>query len=295
MFSGKSVQLIARVLGIGAFFIFLFFPIYWTITVSFKPEGEYFSRVPHWVPKRPTLSHYKEVIFPPKKVIEKKTAVGVVSVGQIGTVLRFAYNSLLIAGGSVLLSLLLAIPAAYALARFDFRAKDNLLFYILSTRMFPPIALAIPLFLLYRDIKLLDTHLGMILIYTVFNLSFAIWMLKGFFQDIPKEIEESGLLDGCTQFSVLWRVLLPLVAPGVAATMVFCFVLSWNEFLFALLLTRAQATTLPVALAGFKDLRGIMWGQMAAASMFCIVPLLIFTFAVQKYLVRGLTFGAMKG
>jgi multiple sugar transport system permease protein len=286
-----------RAIAILIFFVFFVFPVYWTINVSFMPESEYFASPPSWVPREPTLKHYRNVFSKDTDIKEELTAAGMVSkgsLGEMGEIFKYIVNSVVISFMSTLFSFTLGVPCAYGLARLRLRKKDSISFYILSTRMLPPVALIIPIFLLYKKFALLDTRIGLALIYTVFNLSFAIWLMKGFFEDIPEAIEESALVDGCSRLGALIKVMMPIAAPGIAAAMILCMIFSWNEFLFALILSRGNAVTLPVALAGFKELRGIMWGDMCAASMCTIVPLGIFSFVAQKYIIAGLSFGGVK-
>jgi multiple sugar transport system permease protein len=162
--------------------------------------------------------------------------------------------------------------------------------------MFPAIVTAVPLFLMMRDLRLLNTRLALVIVYTSFNLPFVVWMMRGFFAELPRELEEAAMVDGDSRLGALWRVVLPLVAPGLAATAVFCLIVSWNEFLFALVLTQTDdAMTLPVGIAGRVTQYEIKWGVMSAAGTVAIVPILVFALAVQKYLVRGLSLGAVKG
>jgi multiple sugar transport system permease protein len=162
--------------------------------------------------------------------------------------------------------------------------------------MFPAIVTAVPLFLMMRDLRLLNTRLALVIVYTAFNLPFVVWMMRGFFAELPRDLEEAALVDGDSRLGALWRVVLPLVAPGLAATAVFCLIVSWNEFLFALVLTQTDASmTLPVGIAGRVTQYEIKWGVMSAAGAVAIVPILVFALAVQKYLVRGLSLGAVKG
>ncbi|HYJ46382.1 MAG TPA: carbohydrate ABC transporter permease, partial [Pyrinomonadaceae bacterium] len=188
--------------------------------------------------------------------------------------------------------------AAYGLARFRLPLKLNtrLSLWILSTRMFPPIVTAVPLFLMMSDLRLLDTLTALIIVYTAFNLPFVVWMMRGFFNEVPRELEEAARVDGDTRLGALRRVVLPLVAPGLAATAIFCLIISWNEFLFALTLTQTDAAmTLPVGIAGRVTQYEIKWGVMSAAGVVAMVPILVFALSVQRHLVRGLSLGAVKG
>jgi len=184
--------------------------------------------------------------------------------------------------------------AAFGLSRFRFPGSASLGFWILSTRMAPPVAFLVPMFIIFRNLGLIDTHVALIVVYTSMNLSFVTWVLIGFFKEIPVELEEAALVDGYSYGQYFRRVALPLVRPGLAATAILSAIFAWNEFLFALILTSKQAATIPIYLAGFSESMGIEWGEFMAVGCFAVIPIMIFTFALQKHLVRGLTFGAVK-
>jgi multiple sugar transport system permease protein len=203
-------------------------------------------------------------------------------------------NSIIIAGISTVLSVILAVFAAYAFSRFEVKGKGDLLFYILSQRMLPAVVVTIPLFLMFRQLDLHDTHLGMILLYTVFNLSLAVWLMKGFIDEIPIEYEEAALVDGYSRFQVFYKIVLPQAITGIAATTVFCLIFAWNEYAFALMLTSENARTAPPSLATFQGRGGIEWSAIAAGSLFFLLPVVIVTFALRNYLLRGVTFGAVR-
>jgi multiple sugar transport system permease protein len=204
-------------------------------------------------------------------------------------------NSLLSASFSTGFALLLGIPAAYALSRWAERGKHALSFAILVTRMAPPIAFTIPFFLFYRWIGLLDTITGLVLIYTSFNLPLVIWMMQPFFETVPLSLEEAALVDGASTRTIFLKIVLPMVAPGIAATAILCFLYAWNDFFFALILTRTNARTAPVAVVNFMNYEGWEWGKIAAGGSLVMAPVLIFSLAVRRYLVSGLTAGAVKG
>jgi multiple sugar transport system permease protein len=204
-------------------------------------------------------------------------------------------NSLLSASFSALFSLLLGVPAAYALSRRDDRGKAGLRFAVLLTRMAPPIAFTIPFFLFYRWIGLLDTVTGLVLVYTSFNLPLVIWMMQPFFETVPASLEEAALVDGASPRIVFLRIVLPMVTPGIAATAILCFLYAWNDFFFALILTRTSARTAPVAVVNFMNYEGWEWGKIAAGGSLVMAPVMIFSLAVRRYLVSGLTAGAVKG
>jgi multiple sugar transport system permease protein len=203
-------------------------------------------------------------------------------------------NSLIIAGISTLLSVFLWTFAAYAFSLFYIGGKDDLLFFILSTRMLPAVVITIPLFLMYRQLSLNDTHLGMILLYTVFNLSFSVWLMKGFIDEIPREYEEAALVDGYTRLQAFFKIVLPQAVTGIAATTVFCLIFAWNEYAFALMLTSEKARTAPPSIATMLGRGGIEWSAIAAGSLGFLIPVVIVTFALRNYLLRGVTFGAIR-
>ena len=254
-------------------------PVYWMITISFKAEVDQFAAPPRWFSFSPTLEHYADAFLTR-------------SFGQ------FLFNSLFVAASSTLCALVLGTLAAYSLARFrlPYRLDRKLALWILSTRMFPAIVTAVPLFLIMRDLRLVNTRLSLVIVYTAFNLPFVVWMMRGFFAEVPRDLEEAAMVDGDSRLGAFRRVVLPMVMPGLAATAVFCLIVSWNEFLFALVLTQTDtAMTLPVGIAGRVTQYGIKWGAMSAAAVVAIVPILAFALSVQKYLVRGLSLGAVKG
>lgn len=203
-------------------------------------------------------------------------------------------NSLIIAGGSTIASVILGLLAAYAFSRFDVPGEDDLLFFILSTRMLPAVVVTIPLFLMYRQLKLYDTHLGMIILYTAFNLSLSVWLLKGFIDEIPREYEEAALVDGYSRFQAFYKIVLPQAMTGIAATTVFCFIFAWNEYAFALMLTSEDARTAPPSIATMLGRGGIEWSAIAAGTLTFLIPVVIVAFALRRYLLRGVTFGAIR-
>lgn len=216
-----------------------------------------------------------------------------VVVGASNYVPRF-FNSLIIAVGSTILSVILGVTAAYAFSRFKIPGKDDLLFFILSTRMMPPIAVAIPIYLMYRELGLSDTKLGMILLYSAVNVSLAVWLLKGFIDEIPREYEEAALIDGYTRFQAFRKVVLPQATTGIVATAIFCLIFSWNEYAFAVLLTSGEAQTAPPFIPIIIGEGGQDWPAVAAGTTLFLLPILIFTVLLRKHLLRGITFGAIR-
>ncbi len=267
------------VLLLAVALVFFLFPVVWMFLTSFKNEAEFFSYPPVFIPKSFSLVNYLNAMrFPPD--------------GRGG--LQGVRDSLIISIGSMAVSVLIGASAAYSFARFRTGGR-NLSFWVLSTRMFPPVASALPLFLLFRWLHLLDTHLALIIANTVFNLPFVIWLLKGFFEDLPVELEEAALIDGASVFGVFRRIALPLVAPGLVATALFSFIFTWNEFMFALLFTRRGVRTLTIIVPSLVGGHEILWGEIAAVGMVAIIPSVVLALLLQRYLVRGLTLGAVKG
>jgi multiple sugar transport system permease protein len=254
-------------------------PVYWMVTISLKSEVDQFASPPRWFRFAPTLVHYYDAFF-------------------ARSFAKYLTTSLTVAGISTICAVTLGTLAAYGLARFKLRGKldQRLSLWILSTRMFPPIVTAVPLFLMMRDLSLLNTIASLVIVYTALNLPFVVWMMRGFFRELPRELEEAAMVDGDSRLGALFRVILPLVTPGLAATAVFCLIVSWNEFLLALVMTQTDTSmTLPVGIAGRVTQYEIKWGVMSAAGVVAMIPILAFAMAVQRYLVRGLSLGAVKG
>jgi multiple sugar transport system permease protein len=203
-------------------------------------------------------------------------------------------NSVVIGFGSTLLAVFLGTLSAYAFSRFRVPLKDDLLFFILSTRMMPPIAVAIPIYLMYRELGLSDTWLGMILLYTAVNVSLAVWLLKGFIDEIPREYEEAALIDGYTRLQAFRKVVLPQAATGIAATAIFCLIFAWNEYAFAVLLTSGEAQTQPPFIPTIIGEGGFDWPAVAAGTTLFLIPILVFTIVLRRHLLRGITFGAVR-
>ena len=259
--------------------LFAVAPVYWMLTISLKSDVDQFASPPPWFAFTPTLDHYYDAFV--------TRGFG-----------EYLLTSAIVSVTSTICALVIGTLAAYALTRFElpWRLNRHLSLWILSTRMFPAIVTVVPLFLMMRDLRLLNTRASLIIVYTAFNLPFVVWMMRGFFADLPRDLEEAALVDGDSRLGALVRIVLPLVAPGLAATAVFCLIVCWNEFLFALVLTQTDAAmTLPVGIAGRVTQYEIKWGVMSAAGAVAIVPILVFALAVQKYLVRGLSLGAVKG
>ena len=275
----SSFQKAITVVVLIAALAFFMFPVIWMFITSFKTEAEYFSYPPVFIPEDFSFRNYfNAMAFPPD--------------GRGG--LQGLRDSLIIASATTVASVLIGSLAAYSLSRFK-TGGENFSFWILSTRMFPPVAAALPLFLIFKEIKLLDTHLALIIANTVFSLPFVIWLLKGFFDELPTELEEAALIDGCSYWGAFTRVALPLVTPGLVATALFSFIFAWNEFMFAVLLTRRNVRTLTIIVPSLVGGHEILWGEIAAIGTVAIIPGILLALLLQRYLVRGLTLGAFKG
>ncbi len=253
-------------------------PIVWIIGTAFKIPSEYMAYPPILFPSSPTLNNF-------------------VSAFETFHAWEYVRNSLIVTFASTALALVVGSMGAYSIARLRFRGRSRIAFWILALRMFPAIALAIPFFAILQWLRLLNTYWGLIITYQLFLLPFVVWMMKGFFEEIPPELEEAAEVDGCSRIGAFVRIVLPLTAPGLAATGTFAALMSWNEFLFALLFTQNRATQpVTVLVAGFiAPEKGVLWGEISAVGLISIIPILVFTMFLQKYLIRGLTMGAIKG
>jgi multiple sugar transport system permease protein len=267
------------------------FPIYWTFVTAFKFPRDAFTYPPKYLPYvqfEPTLFAWRDV-----GLIKDPTQRGTHDPTSILNTLR---NSVITAVGSTAVSVILGSLAAYGLARFEFKRWKNrdIAFFILSQRMLPPIVLVIPYFILYTRLGLIDTWHGLIIAHTVANLPFVVWIMRGFFRGIPKELEDSARIDGCSHFQALRKIILPLSLPGLAATSAFCTIFSWNELLFAITLTFRRAQTFPTLVAGLTHGSAALWWDISAMLLLAIVPVFIFIIIFQRYIVAGLTLGALK-
>src|SRR5258708_2606808 len=204
-------------------------------------------------------------------------------------------NSLLISAGAVLLSLVIGVPAAYAIARFRFAGRSFIYFSLLIMRMLPPIAVLVPMYVLFHALGMINSRASVILAYTTFSLPLVIWIMRGFFEELPRELDESAWIDGASRLHAFRLVVLPLARPGLAAAAILCLLLAWNDFLFAAVLTNGDSRTLPVLMASFSGDTGINWGDMTASAVLVVMPVLAFSFAAQRHLVSGLSSGTVKG
>lgn len=292
--------------------IVILIPIFVMLNTAFKTRPEVVS-VPPKLVYTPTLEGFvllltERAVASPAVLEELQAAV---QLGELGLFDRLALglgqeitgpseyvnrlrNSVIIAGLSTIASVVLAVFAGYAFSRYTVKGKNDLLFFILSTRFLPAVVVTVPLFIMYTQLKLHDTHIGMILLYTAFNLSLAVWLMKGFFDEIPTEYEEAALVDGYTRLQAFFRIVLPQAATGVAATTVFCLIFAWNEYAFALMLTSEAARTAPPSIATMLGRSGIEWTAIAAGSLGFLIPVIIVVFLLRNYLLRGVTFGAVR-
>ena len=260
--------------------------------VEFQPSIEGYCNL--FSTRSRQTTEYIQSLPPPQGACETITrARGMVVAGPSNYVPRYI-NSLIIAFGSTFLSIALGTAAAYAFSRFKVPLKDDLMFFILSTRMMPPIAVAIPIFLMYRELGLSDTRLGMILLYTSVNVSLAVWLLKGFIDEIPREYEEAAMIDGYTRLQAFRKVVLPQAVTGIVATAIFCLIFAWTEYAFAVLLTSGAAQTAPPFIPIIIGEGGQDWPAVAAGTVLFLVPILIFTVLLRQHLLRGITFGAVR-
>ena len=263
------------VLTVALVWLVFLFPLIWLIMMSLKTQVDMFAVPPLFI-FQPTLEHY-QTTFADRDFRQAAT------------------NSLIVTSVSVVASLVLGGMAGYSLARFRSRRSEGLALGLIIGRMIPPIVFVVPLFLLFNRLGLRNQHLGLILVYTAFNLPFVVWMLRSFFEEVPVDLEQAAMIDGATRFRAFWTVTMPLAAAGIAATAVVVAIAAWSEFLFALILTGPRTTTLPVHLAAFVSDRAIDWGGVASTGVLVILPLVALGLLVQRNLVKGLTMGAMKG
>ncbi|MCC5982802.1 MAG: carbohydrate ABC transporter permease [Rhodobacteraceae bacterium] len=258
-------------------------PGLWVVLSAFRPNREILARPPVWVPERLTLNNFAKIFG----LGEAQVAIPVGS---------YFMNSLVIALTSTFVALVIGMAGGYAFARFRFRFKNSLFLSLMLLRTVPAIALSLPLFMLWSRLGIIDTQMGLIIVYIALNVPFTIWLIDGFFRQIPMSLSEAAQVDGCTRWQAFWKIEFPLAKGGIAAAGVFAFLTSWNEYALAAQLTRStDSKTLPVGLMDFTAQFTIDWAGMSAMAVIIIVPALILTFLVQKHLIRGLTFGGVKG
>lgn len=272
----KSSAKIVTALFVIILIVWSVIPIIWNFLTSIKVRTDIFTYPPK-IFFTPTWEYFK-------------LALGTTSASVYPNLL----NTIIVALGTMLVSVTVATLAAYAFSRYKFPGREQLMFTVLATRLLPPICAVIPLFIMFNGLKLIDTYLGLVLIYSALNVPFSIWMLKSFFDAVPKDLEESAQVEGCTPLQALWHVTFPLTAPGLAATAVFILVQAWNEFMFAFIFSSIDARTLPVLIAQNRGEDQFFWQNMAAQASILMLPPLIMGLFMQRYIVKGMTAGAVK-
>lgn len=295
------IQRLLLTISMAAIVLVFFFPIYFWVGASIKPRQYIFTVPPHLTFEETTDAWWSVVVFGRDYgEVVKEVSGGRAATGGGGTsgyyVVPFIQNSIIIGLTSTAIVIVVATLSAYALSRFETRMKQNLIFFIISTRFMPPIAVAFPLFLVYRQLNWIDTYHGLILVHTVINLPIAMLLLKSFFDDIPRDLDEAAMVDGANRWGAFWRIVVRLAAPGIAAAAILSLIFSWNEFLLTLYLTRSTIRTIPVAMSTFDSSSGgTEWGFLAAAGSAAMIPVFLFILLVQRHFVRGLTLGAVRG
>lgn len=267
----------ARIAGGVAVALLFLFPVFWMILTSFKLQKDIFTTPPTFI-FTPTLETYITYL-------------------QRGTIPYQMLNTVIVAFGAGIISIVAGSMAGYALARLQIRGATFLGVLILMSRGVPPIALAVPMFLVGRSLGLIDKHIILILAYCTFLIPYVMWLMRGFFKALPKELEESAMIDGCSRFGAFFKIIVPISLPGLLSTLIFCVILAWEELLFAIVLTSRQASTIPVAIAGIAGdtVNGANWGALTAVGTLTVIPVVIFAMLVQKWLIQGLADGAVKG
>ncbi len=278
----RRVLSVAHFIGLFLAMSVICLPGLWIVLNSFRPTVEIMAKPPVWIPTELNLDHYRAMFG---------------GIGQGGVpVLTYFQNSLIISVTSTLIALLVGMAGGYAFARYRFRGKATMFVALMASRAVPGVALSLPLFILYGRIGIIDTHFGMILVYVAMNVPFTIWLIDGFFRQVPKELAEAAEIDGCTRWQAFWRVEFPVARAGIASAGIFAFLTSWNEYALASQLTRSvNSKTMPVGLLDFTSQFTLNWGGMCALAVLMIIPALVLTFLVQKHLIAGLTFGGVKG
>ena len=298
--------------GVAGFLVILYavitmVPLAWIFATAWKTPPDSISYPPKVV-FSPSLEGYCNLfttrtrqtdeyiaaLGPPEGECDEVTRKREMVIAGLSNYVPRFINSLIIAFGSTFLAVSLGTFAAYAFSRFKIPLKDDLMFFILSTRMMPPIAVAIPIYLMYREVGLSDSALGMILLYTAVNVSLAVWLLKGFIDEIPREYEDAAMIDGYTRLQAFFKVVLPQAATGIAATSIFCLIFAWNEYAFAVLLTSGEAQTAPPFIPTIIGEGGMDWPAVGAGTTLFLIPVVVFTVLLRKHLLRGITFGAVR-
>jgi len=273
--SGEALLAVGRNFGLTVYFLFAIFPIVWMVLCSLKSDAEVVTTVLDFTP---TLSNYEAVLFSPRSDYFK----------------AFIQN-FLVSGGAVILTVVAGVPAAYALARYDFKKKEDWAFTILSFKFAPEILVILPIFMIFQRIGLYDTYFGLIWVYQLITMPLLIWVVRGYFEDINVEIEQAAQLDGYTWYEVFFKVLLPLIKPGLVASGLLAFIFAWNSFTFPLILSGTKVQTITITSLRYLASDSVHYGQLAVAAIIAVLPEIIICLFIQKHLVRGLSFGAVKG
>jgi multiple sugar transport system permease protein len=289
--------------------VIMMIPVIWIVLTAFKVQSDV-TAIPPKLLFTPSVQGFVSLMFDTRLLSEAESQarrddpnlsllnqIALTAGREVNGPSQYAgqlLNSLIVASVSTVLSVVLGLLSAYAFSRFSIPGSGDLLFFILSTRMLPPVVVTIPIFLMYRSVGLYDTQIGLIMLYTVFNLSFSVWLLKGFIDEIPREYEDAAMVDGYTRLQAFFRIVLPQALTGIAATTVFCLIFAWNEYAFALMLTGQKARTAPPAIPSILGSGGIEWNTIAAGSLLFLIPVVFVTFLLRKYLLRGVTFGAIR-
>jgi multiple sugar transport system permease protein len=271
------------------------FPLYWIFISSFKTRADVVSVTPTYIPYlqfQPTGNNYRDIFF--SNAGNSGDNSTVTASADVSAFRNRLINSIIITGLSTALAVVVGTLTAYAVSRFKIPLEDDFMFFVLSTRMLPPIVVLIPVFVLFSNLGFRDSYVGLIILYTAFNLPFVVWIMKGFFDEIPKEYEEAAMVDGYSRFQAIYKIVLPEAVPAMAATAVFSIIVSWNEFVLANFLNRDAAATVPPYLNSIIGVGAVEWGRLAAASIVYVIPVIIFTFLVRNHLLRGVTFGAVR-
>ena len=268
----RTLLIILSVIAIAFFMI----PIFWLVTTSLKFGRDAFAIPPTWFVFDVTLKNFQEVLAQSKTFMYIK-------------------NSIIVSSGTTALSLVLGVPAGYAIARSKFKFVKNSAYFFLLLLMLPPVAMLIPFYLIMRDLHLIGTYLSLILLNTVFDAAFVVWMMRSYFADVPQEMEEAALVDGASHFGAFIKVALPLSVPGIIASALYTIIYSWNDFLFALMLTSPKTKTIPLGILASFSAVEISWGRMAVMSIFAIIPAVLISLFLNRYFVQGMTAGATKG
>ena len=283
MGKNATVKNIIFAILVVALLFYTIFPLYWLFLASLKTRVDLFTIPPKFV-FEPTFDHFKKIFIYTSLETQEQ---------QQTRYLFWLLNSILTAGIGTLLAVTLGTMAGYINSRMEYRGKKDFMFFVLSTRMLPPVAIIVPLYIVFAKLHLADTRIGMILLYTMIGLGLATWIMKGFFDNIPKEVEEAAFVNGYTRFQVFIKVLVPMVKGGISATAGFCFIFAWNEFTFASIIATRHAMTLPPRIVSFMGSSGFEWGIVAASGFILIIPIFILFILIRKYILMGMTFGVL--